>query len=94
MPYAEIGASLSTIAILVYCCGGGCFVCCFEFGCIRNIVSCQRCHILKLELATFPGELVELCLVGLELATSTSITGDVTTNPTMNLTYITYITYK
>ena len=22
MPYAEIGASLSTIAVLVYCCGG------------------------------------------------------------------------
>ena len=26
MPYAEIGASLSTIAVLVYCCGGVVFV--------------------------------------------------------------------
>ena len=26
MPYAEIGASLSTIAVLVYCCGGGLFL--------------------------------------------------------------------
>ena len=30
VPYAEIGASLSTIAVLVYCCGrGSCFVVCF-----------------------------------------------------------------
>jgi hypothetical protein len=39
MPYAEIGASLSTIAVLVYCCGGVVFVVCFESGRAQNIVS-------------------------------------------------------
>ena len=40
LPYAEIGASLSTVAVLVYCCGGGCFCyLTFEFGCTQNIVS-------------------------------------------------------
>ena len=36
MPYAEIGASLSTIAVLVYCCGGVIFVVVlFKFGCTQ-----------------------------------------------------------
>ena len=40
MPYAEIGASLSTIAVLVYCCGGVVLLLFdFEFGCTQNIVS-------------------------------------------------------
>ena len=38
VPYAEIGASFdnSRFGLLLW---GGCFVCCFEFGCIQNIVS-------------------------------------------------------
>ena len=38
VPYAEIGASFnnSHFGLLLW---GDCFVCCFEFGSIRNIVS-------------------------------------------------------
>ena len=38
VPYAEIGASFnnSRFGLLLW---GGCFVCCFELGCIQNIVS-------------------------------------------------------
>ena len=38
LPYAEIGASFnnSHFGLLLW---GGCFVCCFKFGCIQNIVS-------------------------------------------------------
>ena len=40
MPYAKIGAILSTIAVLVYCCVGVVFVVFdFEFGYTQNIVS-------------------------------------------------------
>ena len=39
----------------------------------------------KLSLQLFQAGLVELCLAGIELATYTSITGDVTTNPTTYL---------
>ena len=55
MPYAEIGASFnnSCFGLLLW---GGCFVCCFEFGCIRNIVYLAR-RILEVELATFPGKI-------------------------------------
>ena len=83
MPYAEIGASFnnSRFGLLLW---RGCFVCCFEFGCIQNIVILPDVY-WKLSLQFFQVELLELCLAGIELATSTSITGDVTTNPTTYL---------
>ena len=40
VPYAEIGTSfLSTIAVLVYCCGGELFLLFFKLVHIRNIMS-------------------------------------------------------
>ena len=83
-----------TIAVLVYCCGEVVFVVIVLSLVILKILCILPDIYWKLNLQLFQAELVELCLVGIELATSTSITGDVTTYPTMNLTYITYITYK
>ena len=39
MPYAEIGASLSTIAVLVYCCGFFLVVLLFKFGCTQMLLA-------------------------------------------------------
>ena len=39
------------------------------------------CHLPEVELAIYQAGFMELCLEGIELATSTSITGGVTTNP-------------
>ena len=67
----------------------------FEFGCTQNIKrQLLEMSLLEVELATSQAGFVELCPARFELATSTSITGDVTTNPTTDLTYITCITYK
>ena len=58
----------------------------FKFGRTQNIVrQLLEISLLEVELATFQAGLVELCLAGNELATFTSITGDVTTNPTTDL---------
>ena len=60
----------------------GCFGCSFEYDYLRNIVYLAR-RTLVVELSTFPGRISETDLAGVELTTSTSITGDVTTNPPM-----------
>ena len=80
MPYAEIGASLNNSRFGLLLWGVVLFV-------VSNLVVFEILCFLpdvcwKLSLQLFQAGLVDLCLWGIELATSTSITGDVTTNPT------------